>query len=83
MDYAIYKERDGKKPHVIHRFTQEACDHQAKRAARHKLFDMWMHVIGRPLLYKNPKTDVKDGFRYDYMTSVNTSESIRFYIAKL
>ncbi len=83
MDYAIYKERDGKNPRVVHRFTQEACDHQAKRAARHKLFDMWMRVISRPLLYKNPKTDVKDGFSYDYMTSVNTTEHIHFYIAKL
>lgn len=33
MDYAIYKERDGKNPHVVHRFTQEACNHKAKLAS--------------------------------------------------
>ena len=42
MDYAIYKERDGKNPHVVHRFTQEACNHKAKLAAREKLSEMWM-----------------------------------------
>ena len=34
MDYAIYKTTDGKHPRVIHRFTQEACKHKAKAAAR-------------------------------------------------
>ena len=55
MDYAIYKTTDGKNPRVIHRFTQEACNHKG----------------------------TKDDFQYDYMTSVNTSECIRFYIDKL
>lgn len=40
MDYAIYKERDGKNPHVVHRFTQETCNHKAKLAAREKLSEM-------------------------------------------
>lgn len=31
MDYAIYKTNDGKNPRVIYRFTQEACNHRAKR----------------------------------------------------
>lgn len=85
MDYAIYKERDGKNPHVVHRFTQETCNHKAKLAAREKLSEMWMRVLQRPYLCHNPKMEPGkiDGFRYDYMTSVNTSESIRVYIAKL
>lgn len=33
-------------------------------------------------LHHNPK-GTKDDFQYDYMTSVNTSECIRFYIDKL
>ena len=85
MDYAIYKERDGKNPHVVHRFTQEACNHKAKLAAREKLSEMWMRVLQRPYLCHNPKMEPGKiyGFSYDYMTSVKTSESIRFYIAKL
>lgn len=33
MDYAIYKTNDGKNPRVIHRFTQEACNHSGKSRA--------------------------------------------------
>ena len=40
MDYAIYKTNDGRAPRVIHRFTQQDCDHHAKRSARAKLDDM-------------------------------------------
>lgn len=80
MDYAIYKTTDGKHPRVIHRFSQEACNHRAKAAAREKLNDMWLRVLQRPMLPHNPK-GTKDDFQYDYMTSVNTSECIRFYIA--
>ena len=43
---------------------------------------MWLRVLQRPMLYHNPK-GTKDDFQYDYMTSVNTSECIRFYIDKL
>lgn len=82
MDYAIYKTTDGKHPRVIHRFTQEACNHKAKSAAREKLTDMWLRVLQRPMLYQNPR-GTKDDFQYDYMTSVNTSECIRLYIDKL
>ena len=82
MDYAIYKTTDGKHPRVIHRFTQEACNHQATRAARKKLDDMRYRALQHPMLHHNPK-GTKDDFQYDYMTSVNTSECIRFYIDKL
>lgn len=82
MDYAIYKTTDGKHPRVIHRFIQEACNHKAKDAAREKLHEMWLRVLQRPMLHHNPK-GTKDDFQYDYMTSVNTSECIRFYIDKL
>lgn len=82
MDYAIYKTTDGKHPHIIHRFTQDACNHKAKDAARKKLHDMWLHVLQRPLLHRNA-SGTKDGFQYDHISSVNTSERIRFYIDKL
>lgn len=80
MDYAIYKTTDGKNPRVIHRFTQEACKHRAKKAAKDKLLEMWMRVCQRN--FPNAKAE-DDGFSYNYLTSVNTSEHIRFYIAKL
>ena len=48
MDYAIYKTTDGKHPRVIQRFTQEACNHRAKAAAREKLNDMWLRVSSVP-----------------------------------
>ncbi len=83
MDYAIYKTNDGKNPRVIHRFTQEATNHKAKLAARDKLAEMWMRVLQRPLLCQNPAVSDKDGFEYDHMTSVNTTEHIHFYIAPL
>jgi len=82
MDYAIYKTNDGKHPRIIHRFTQEACNHKAKNAAREKLNEMWQHVLQRPNLNTNAQ-GTQDEFSYDYMTSINTSERIRFYIAKL
>lgn len=82
MNYAIKKTTDGKFPRIIHRFTQEENNHKAKAAAREKLNDMWLHVLQRPMLHHNPK-GTKDEFQYDYMTSVNTSECIRFYIDKL
>lgn len=82
MDYAIYKTTDGKHPRVIHRFTQDACNHKAKAAARAKLHDMWLHVLQRPMLHRNA-TGTKDEFQYEHISSVNTSECIRFYIDKL
>lgn len=82
MDYAIYKTNDGKHPRIIHRFTQEACNHKAMNEARKKLDEMWRHVLQRPSLNNNAKGS-KDEFSYDYVTSTNTSERIRFYIAKL
>ena len=82
MDYAIYKTTDGKHPRVIHRFTQYACNHKAKAAARAKLHGMWLHVLQRPMLQRNA-TGTKDEFQYDHISSVNTSECIRFYIDKL
>lgn len=82
MDYAIYKTNNGKYPRVIYRFTQEAYNHKAKAAAREKLNEMWLRVLNHPTLNRNPVGGA-DEFQYDYMTSVNTSERIRFYITKL
>ena len=82
MDYAIIKTIDGKHPRTVHTFKQQECNHKAKAAAREKLNDMWLRVLQRPMLHHNPK-GTKDDFQYDYMTSVNTSECIRFYIDKL
>lgn len=82
MDYAIYKTNDGKNPRVIHRFTQEACNHRAKRAAVLKLHEMWLRVINRLDYFKNYNGNNYE-FSYDYPTSTNTSERIRFYIDKL
>ena len=82
MDYAIYKTTDGKQPRIIHRFTQDACNHKAKVAAQKKLNDMWLHVLQRTVTTNNFR-GTKDDFEYDYITSVNTSERIRFYIAPM
>ena len=82
MDYAIYKTINSKHPRVIYRFTQEACNHKAKRAAIEKLNEMWLRVLDHPTLYQTV-TGAKEEFSYDHMTSTNTSEHIRFYIAKL
>lgn len=83
MDYAIYKTTDGKQPRIIHRFTQDACNHKAKAAAREKLHDMWRHVLQRPASCINMTARGNDEFSYDHISSVNTSERIRFYIDKL
>ena len=82
MDYAIYKTSDGKQPRIIHRFTQEACNHQAKRAARKKLDDMRYRALQNTVTNKCFQ-GTPDDFEYDYITSVNTTERIRFYIAQL
>lgn len=81
MDYAIYKTNNGKYARIIHRFTQEACNHRAKLAAQKKLDEMYHRAI-QSHLYRNYK-GTKDEFSYDYFTSVNTTERIRFFIAKL
>lgn len=82
MDYAIYKTNDGKNSRIICRFTQEACNHRAKRAAVLKLHEMWLRIINRPDYFKNAKGNDYE-FSYDYPTSSKTSERIHFYIAKL
>lgn len=82
MDYAIYKTNDGKNPRVIHRFTQEACNHRAKLAAKAKLNEMWLRVTDRLDYFQNAEGNDNE-FSYDHPTSINTSERIRFYIAKL
>lgn len=82
MDYAIYKTTGCQEPRVIHRFTQEQCDHHAKRSARAKLDDMRYRILQRTAIHRNFR-GTKDDFEYDYITSVNTTERIRFYIAPL
>lgn len=82
MDYAIFKTIDGRHPHVIHRFTQEACNHRAKLTAKNKLREMWLRVIQHDSLHRS-LTGTTEEFHYDHITSVNTTERIRFYIAPL
>lgn len=82
MDYAIYKTDNGKHPRVIHRFTQEATGHKAKKAAQEKLNEMWLRIVFKPELYRNAQGS-KDEFSYDHLTSTTTSERIKFYIDKL
>ncbi|MBP5560204.1 MAG: hypothetical protein J6X70_00155 [Muribaculaceae bacterium] len=82
MDYAIYKTNDGRAPRVIHRFTQHDCNHRAKAAARKKLDDMRYRALQHTAIYRNFR-GTPDDFEYDYITSVNTTERIRFYIAPL
>lgn len=82
MDYAIYKTVNGKQPRIIKRFTQEECNHRAKEAARLKLDDMRRKALQRTVTTNNFQ-GTKDDFEYDYLTRVNTSERIRFYIAPL
>lgn len=83
MDYAIYKTNDGKHPRIVHTFTQEATGHHAKIAARKKLNDMWLRVLNQPSSVQRNAKGENDTFQYDYMTSANTHECIRFYIAPL
>ena len=54
MDYAIYKTNNGKYARIIHRFTQEACNHRAKLAAQKKLNDMYLCAM-QSRLYRNYK----------------------------
>lgn len=57
-------------------------NHRAKRAAVLKLHEMWLRVINRLDYFKNADGNNYE-FSYDYPTSTQTSERIRFYIAKL
>ena len=82
MDYAIYKSTDGKKPHVVHRFTQAACNHRALVAARHKMLEMWARVLRRDITISKA-TEGKDWFEYDYYTTAVSKVRLRFYIAPL
>ncbi len=82
MNYAIYRTIDGKHPHIIHRFTQAACNHKAKRAATEKLNEMWLRIIDRPDYYQNAIGSDTE-FSYDHPTSTCTSQHIRFYIDKI
>ena len=83
MDYAIYKTTDGKQPRVIHRFTQAACNHRAKAAARKKLTSMGWRIIQRSQVCYNFQARSKDEFEYDYYCGVGKTEKIRFYIDKI
>ncbi|MDE5653608.1 MAG: hypothetical protein K2I48_09135 [Muribaculaceae bacterium] len=81
MDYAIYKTINDKFPRVVHRFTQEAYNHRAKRAAKDKLQELWLRVV--KFGFSNADYSKDDEFSYDYRISIDTSDRIRFYIAKL
>lgn len=81
MNYAIWKTTDGKHPRIVHRFTQEACNHRAKEAAREKLNEMWLRVLQRPQIMRNA-SGTKYEFQYDHMLGVDIYQRIRFYIDK-
>lgn len=82
MDYAIFKTTDGKDLHPVHRFTQEATGHRAKKAAREKLQALWLRVLSYPC-FLNADGCKPDEFSYDHPTSTRTSERIRFFIAPI
>lgn len=84
MDYAIYKTVDGKFPHAVHRFTQDKCNHRAKRAAQAKLNDMWLRLLQHPALVRNAN-GTKDEFSYDHVLDAFSFyyQHIRFYIAPI
>ncbi|MCM1079121.1 MAG: hypothetical protein NC344_05775 [Bacteroidales bacterium] len=82
MDYAIYKTHDGKYPNMIYRFTQQKCNHRAKKAAETKLHEMWLRVATCTERFRNASYNNLE-FSYDLMTSATTKERIRFYIDRL
>ena len=82
MNYAIYKQTGDSKAYIVHSFFPQSFQHRAKAAAVQKLDDMWRTILRKPNLYKNASGS-KNEISYDYMTSVNTTERIRFYIAKM
>ncbi len=82
MDYAIYKDINGKYKHIVHRFTQEDCNHRAKVAAKAKLNEMWLHLLQHPALAKNA-TSTQDSFSYDHYIAADITERIHFTIAPL
>ncbi len=82
MDYAIYKDVDGKYTHIVHRFTQEACNHRAKLTAKAKLNEMWLRLLQHPTLARNA-TGTPDWFAYDHYIAADITERIRFSIAPL
>ena len=82
MDYAIYKTTDGKHPHVVHRFTQQATGHRAKAAARKKLKEMFFRVAQRPQVIRDLSA-TNDEFQYDYFSDGETKERIKFYISEI
>lgn len=82
MNYAIYKTSNGKHAHIVHRFTQEKCNHRAKAAAREKLHEMWLRVLQHPSTMPNT-SGTEDEFQYDYKLATGICVRIRFYIDKL
>lgn len=53
-----------------------------RNAAKAKLNEMWLRVTDRLDYFQNAEGNDNE-FSYDHPTSINTSERIRFYIAKL
>jgi len=85
MDYAIYKTFGDGQPRITHLFTQEDNNHRAKSAARQWLDELWRGILHRQYCFKtikNAKGSV-DEVSYDYQTSINTYERVRWYIAPL
>lgn len=84
MDYAIFKSTNGKQKRLIHSFKQSECNHQAKRCARAKLSDMWLHVLKNASdRFKNADGHKPDEFSYDFIDGDLKVERIRFYIDPL
>lgn len=82
MNYAIFKQIGDSQPHVVHRFTQQQCNHKAKLAATRKLLEMWHRVMQRPSFISSAVA-TRNEFSYIHRSSSVTCERIRYFIAPL
>ena len=80
MDYAVYKKVGGMKETAARVFTQEKCDHKAKKAAQDYIKRLFFHAGNLQYIHDIKAGDGLNSFEYDLMKSTTEQVHIRFYV---
>ena len=81
MDYAVYKRVGNRKETVTKVFTQEQCDHRAKKAAQDYIRKLFYRAFSHKFI-QNVNAEGDNLFEYDLMKSTTEQVHIRFYVGK-
>ena len=80
MDYAVYKKVGDQNETVTKVFTQEKCEHRAKRAARDYIRKLFRRAASHKFIRDIKAEDGNNSFEYDLIKSTTEKVHIRFHV---